>query len=55
MEISKLTFTKETKEKMEKGLNKRQMGKLRFERLKQAEKNGTLSMARTRCLVGATS
>lgn len=48
MEISRLTFTKETKEKMEKGLNKRQRGKLRFERLQEAEKDGRLQKAKTR-------
>ena len=48
MEISRLTFTKETKDKMEKGLNKRERGRLRFEKLKEAEANGKLQKAKTR-------
>ena len=58
MEVSRILFTKETREKMEKGLNKRQRGKLRFERLKEASKNGELQKAKTRAdvarLVGFT-
>lgn len=48
MEVSRLTFTKDTKNKMTKGLNRRQQGKLRFERLKEAEANGLLQKAKTR-------
>ena len=48
MEISRLTFTKETKEKMEKGLNRREAGRLRFERLKEAEEEGLLANVSTR-------
>lgn len=48
MEVSRLTFTKETKNKMEKGLSKREIGKLRFERIKEAEKSGFLQKAKTR-------
>lgn len=48
MEVSRLTFTKDTKNKMAKGLNRRQQGKLRFERLKEAEENGLLQKAKTR-------
>ena len=44
---------------MEKGLNKRQRGRLRFERLKEASENGELQKAKTRAdvarLVGFTS
>lgn len=44
---------------MEKGLNKRQRGKLRFEKLKEASENGGLQKAKTRAdvarLVGFTS
>lgn len=59
MEVSRITFTKETKDKMSKGLNKRQRGQLRFERLKEAEANGRLQKAKTRAdvarLAGFTS
>lgn len=48
MEISRLIFTKETKDKMEQGLNKLQRGKLRWEKLKEAEDNGKLLMAKNR-------
>lgn len=48
MEVSRLTFTKETKDKISKGLNRRQQGKLRFEKLKEAEENGLLQKAKTR-------
>ena len=58
MEISRLSFTRETKEKMEKGLNRRQAGRLRFERLKEAENEGLLGKVETRIgvarLVGFT-
>lgn len=48
MEVSRLTFRKETKLKMEQGLSKREIGKLRFERLKAAEIDGKLSKAKSR-------
>ena len=48
MEISRLTFTKETKEKMEKELNGFQKGKLRWEKLKEADREGRLSLAKNR-------
>ena len=48
MEVSRLTFRKETKKKMEQGLSKREIGKLRFERLKAAEVDGKLSKAKNR-------
>lgn len=59
MEVSRIIFKKETKEKMEKELNRLQRGKLRWEKLKEAEKEGKLNMAKTRYevanLVGFTS
>lgn len=48
MEVSRLYFRKETKQKMEQGLSKREIGKLRFERLKAAETDGKLSKAKSR-------
>lgn len=48
MEISKLIFTKETKDKMGKELNKMQRGRLRWEKLKQAEEEGKLMLAKNR-------
>lgn len=48
MEISRLTFTKETKEKMSKGLNKRQKGELRWKKLKEADTNGELAFVKNR-------
>lgn len=48
MEISRLTFTKETKEKMSKPLSHFQRGELRWKRVKEYEDNGTLSKARNR-------
>ena len=52
MEISRLIFTKETKEKMEKGLSPQRKGKLRWEKLKEAEANGLLQEAKTRTDIG---
>ena len=52
MEVSRILFTKETREKMEKGLNSRQKGKLRWEKLKEAEANGRLGMAKSRYDLG---
>lgn len=48
MEISRLSFTKETKEKMSKELNKFQRGKLRWAKLREAEANGKLDFAKNR-------
>ena len=48
MEISRLIFTKETKEEIEKGLNATQRGVLRWNKLKEAEKAGTLALAKNR-------
>lgn len=52
MEISRLIFTKETKEKLDKGISAQAKGKLRWEKLKEAENNGTLQQARSRIDVG---
>lgn len=52
MEISRLIFTKETKEKIDKGISAQAKGKLRWEKLKEAENNGTLQQARSRIDVG---
>lgn len=52
MEISRLIFTKETKEKLDKGISAQAKGKLRWEKLKEAEDNGTLQQARSRIDVG---
>ena len=48
MEISKLTFRKETKEKMEKPLSAMEKGKLMWARLEEAEKDGRLQQAKSR-------
>lgn len=48
MEVSRLYFSKETKEKMSKGLNKRQLGKLRYEKLRELAESGKLSSAKNR-------
>jgi len=48
MEVSKITFTKETKEKMKKGLNPFQKGKLRWEKLKELDNSGRLSFIHDR-------
>lgn len=48
MEVSRLTFTKETKEKMEKPLSHFQKGKLRWDKLTELEKSGKLSVAKNR-------
>lgn len=52
MEVSKLTFTKETKEKMNKELSFRERGRLRFKRLKELDESGALSKATNRYEVG---
>ena len=51
MEVSRLTFTDETKKRMTKGLTKREKGRLRFERLKEAAEDGRLQRAKTRAEV----
>ena len=48
MEISRLIFTKETKEKMNKELTKREKGKLRYNRLEELAGNGKLALAKNR-------
>lgn len=48
MEISRLTFTKETKEAMKKDLSVRQRGRLLFARLQELDNDGTLSKAKSR-------
>lgn len=48
MEISRLTFTKETKDKMETPINHFKRGELRWKRIEEKETDGTLSKARNR-------
>ena len=48
MEISKLSFTKKTKEQMKKDMSVREKGKVLFARLQELEADGTLSKAKTR-------
>ena len=48
MEISKLSFTKKTKEQMNKNMSVREKGKILFARLQELEADGTLSKAKTR-------
>lgn len=48
MEISKLIFSKETKEKMDKELNAFEKQKLLLERVKEASENGKLDTCKTR-------
>lgn len=48
MEVSKLTFKKETKDKMGKQMSVREKGKILFSRLQELEADGTLSKAKTR-------
>lgn len=48
MEISRLTFRKETKEQMKKDMTVREKGRVLFDRLKELEEDGTLSKAKTR-------
>ena len=59
MFASKITMSKETKEKMEKGLSVRERGKLLFARLQELDNNGTLSKATCRAdvatMVGYTT
>lgn len=48
MEVSKITFRKETKDKMKKGMTIREKGRVLFDRLKELEEDGTLSKAKNR-------
>lgn len=48
MEISRLSFTKETQEDMKKDMSARKKGKALFARLQELENDGTLSKAKTR-------
>lgn len=48
MEVSRLTFTKETKEKMEKGVSHFRKGELRWQKLQELEDTGKLGKARNR-------
>ena len=52
MEISRLIFTKETKEKIDKGISPQTKGKLRWDKLKEAENNGVLQQAKNRIDIG---
>lgn len=58
MEVSKLSFTKKTQDKMKKSMSVREKGKVLFARLQELEADGTLSKAKTRAdvarLVGYT-
>ena len=48
MEISRLIFSKETRKKMNEELSRAQRGKLRWNRVKDADDNGILSHAKNR-------
>lgn len=48
MEVSKLSFTKKTQDKMNKSMSVREKGKILFARLQELEADGTLSKAKTR-------
>lgn len=48
MEISRLTFSKETKDKMEKGISHYKKGELRWQKLQELEDTGKLGKARNR-------
>ena len=48
MEVSKLSFTKKTQDKMKKSMSVREKGKVLFARLQELEADGTLSKAKTR-------
>ena len=52
MEVSRIIFRKETKEKMERGISPQEKGRLRWEKLKEAETNGLLQKAKTRTDIG---
>ena len=48
MEVSKLSFTKKTQDKMKKNMSVREKGKILFARLQELENDGTLSKAKSR-------
>lgn len=48
MNVSRLTFTKETKEKMKKSISRFKVGQLRWEKLKELDETGKLSSAKNR-------
>ena len=48
MEVSRITFRKETKNKMKKGMSAFEKGKALYGRLQELERDGTLSQCRTR-------
>lgn len=48
MEVSRITFRKETKDKMEKDMSVREKGKVLFARLQDLDADGTLSKAKSR-------
>ncbi len=48
MKVSRLIFTKETKDKMNKSLNKREKGRLRSAKLKELDNDGRLAVAKNR-------
>lgn len=48
MEVSKLSFTKKTQDKMNKNMSVREKGKILFARLQELEADGTLSKAKSR-------
>lgn len=48
MEVSKLSFTKKTQDKMKKDMSVREKGKVLFARLQELDEDGTLSKAKTR-------
>ena len=58
MEVSRLSFTEKTQDKMKKDMSVREKGKVLFARLQELEADGTLSKAKTRAdvarLVGYT-
>ena len=53
MEVSRLIFTKETKDKMSKPLNHFKKGELRWAKLKELEDSGQLSKAKNRLDISA--
>lgn len=48
MEVSRLSFTKKTKEAMHRGMSVREKGRVLFSRLEELDKDGTLSKATSR-------
>lgn len=48
MEVSRILFTKETKEKMERGLSAREIGRLRWEKLEELYNSGELQKVKNR-------